>query len=81
MASSVATHRTNPVSLEMIKTVKEQINIPLAVGGGIQTADKAIANCNAGADIIVVGNCVESNPDLIDELSTAVHSVQAVHTL
>ena len=71
----------NPVSLEMIKTVKDQINIPLAVGGGIHTAEKAIANCNAGADIIVVGNCIENNPELIDDLSNAVHSVQAVHSI
>ncbi|NNF01642.1 MAG: geranylgeranylglyceryl/heptaprenylglyceryl phosphate synthase [Bacteroidia bacterium] len=72
---------TKPVSSDMIKAVKEIITIPLIVGGGIRTAVKAIESCRAGADIIVVGNCIEDNPDLINELSDAVHSVQTVHSL
>ena len=38
-------------------------------------AQKAIDNCNAGADLIVVGNAIEKNADLILEISKAVHSV------
>ena len=70
----------NPVSDQMICAVKEKVNAPLIVGGGIRSSEKAIENCNAGADLIVIGNCIEENPELLDELSAAVHSVQAVHT-
>jgi putative glycerol-1-phosphate prenyltransferase len=59
----------------MIKQVSKQINIPLIVGGGICNAQKAIDNCSAGADLIVVGNAIEKNADLILEISKAVHSV------
>ncbi|MFL2577061.1 MAG: geranylgeranylglyceryl/heptaprenylglyceryl phosphate synthase [Flavobacteriales bacterium] len=64
-----------PIEIDMIKQVSNQINIPLIVGGGICNAQKAIDNCNAGADLIVVGNAIEKNDDLILEISKAVHSV------
>ena len=64
-----------PIKIEMIKQVCKSINIPLIIGGGICNAQKAIDNCNAGADLIVVGNAIEKNSDLISEISNAVHSV------
>ena len=64
-----------PIEIDMIKQVSNQINIPLIVGGGICNAQKAIDNCNAGADLIVVGNAIEKNTNLILEISKAVHSV------
>lgn len=64
-----------PIEIDMIKQVSNQINIPLIVGGGICNAQKAIDNCNAGADLIVVGNAIEKNDELILEISKAVHSV------
>jgi len=64
----------NPISEEMIKEVRNSIDIPLIIGGGISSGKKAIANCNAGADIIVVGNAIEKDEDLIIEISNAVHS-------
>ena len=64
-----------PIEIDMIKEVSRQINIPLIIGGGICNAQKAIDNCNAGADLIVVGNAIEKNFDLILEISKAVHSV------
>ena len=64
-----------PIKIDMIKQVSNQINIPLIIGGGICNAQKAIDNCNAGADLIVVGNAIEKNADLILEISKAVHSV------
>ena len=64
-----------PIEIDMIKQVSNQINIPLIVGGGICNAQKAIDNCNAGADLIVVGNAIEKNADIILEISKAVHSV------
>ena len=63
-----------PISQEMIKTVKESINVPLIIGGGISSAEKAIENCKAGADIIVVGNAIEKDKSLIKEIANAVHN-------
>ena len=65
-----------PVSNKMVNAVKSNITVPLIVGGGIRTPEKAFEICNAGADIIVVGNALETNPDLISELASVVHSLQ-----
>jgi phosphoglycerol geranylgeranyltransferase len=63
----------SPISESMIQTVSSGINIPLIIGGGISTPEKAAANAKAGADVIVVGNAIEKDPGLIKELSVAVH--------
>ncbi len=49
-----------PVPPEMIRTVKNFIDIPLIVGGGIRTKEQALAAASAGADVIVTGNVIES---------------------
>jgi putative glycerol-1-phosphate prenyltransferase len=48
--------------------------VPLIIGGGIVDAEKAYANCAAGADIIVVGNAIEKDPTLIKEIAAAIHA-------
>ena len=63
------------IPTEMIKEVAKHISAPLIIGGGITTAEKAIENCIAGADIIVIGNAVEKNPTLIKEMADAIHSL------
>ncbi len=65
----------NPISSEMIQEISRNIDTPLIIGGGITSAEKAIENCNAGADIIVVGNAIEKDPKLIKEISEAIHSI------
>ena len=64
----------NPISENMINEVSKSIDVPLIVGGGISSGKKAIANCEAGADIIVVGNAIEKNENLIYEISDAIHN-------
>ena len=64
----------NPISKEMIKTVRTSIDAPLIIGGGISTGEKAISNCKAGADIIVVGNAIEKDDKLISEIADAIHN-------
>jgi phosphoglycerol geranylgeranyltransferase len=51
----------NHVPVEVIKEVKKNISIPLIVGGGINTPEKARAIASAGADIVVVGTAVEKS--------------------
>ncbi len=59
----------NPVSESMIEAVSGTLSVPLIVGGGIRTPEKAAANFRAGADVIVVGNAFENDPGLIRELA------------
>ena len=64
----------NPISEKMIATVSQSVDIPLIIGGGISSGEKAITNCKAGADIIVVGNAIEKDENLISEIANAVHN-------
>ena len=50
-----------PVPPKIIRAVKNVLDIPLIVGGGIRTKEQAISAASAGADIIVTGNLIESN--------------------
>ncbi len=70
-----------PVSETMIEMVSSAIQIPLIVGGGICTPEKAEANARAGADVIVVGNAIEKDPQLITEMAEAVHHVNVKATV
>lgn len=65
------------IPTNMIAKVAAQIKIPLIVGGGITTPEKAVENCIAGADIIVVGNAIEKDPSLIESIATAIHSLNS----
>jgi phosphoglycerol geranylgeranyltransferase len=58
-----------PVPTPMIEAVSSAINIPLIVGGGINTPKKIEENLKSGADIIVVGNAIEHDPMLIREMA------------
>ena len=64
----------NCISKSMIKLVSSNIDIPLIIGGGINTPEKAIAACKSGADIIVVGNAVEKDASLIEIMAKAIHT-------
>lgn len=62
-----------PVSAHMIKSVKENITVPLVVGGGIRSVEQAASAIQAGADILVVGNALESDAGLLLSIADAVH--------
>lgn len=65
----------NPISTEMIQMVSQSIEVPLIIGGGIRTPKLAIQSAKAGADLIVVGNKLEDDSDLIGKMAKAIHSV------
>jgi phosphoglycerol geranylgeranyltransferase len=52
------------VPVEMISAVRDAIDVPLIVGGGIRTGEDAKAVKEAGADIIVTGTIVEQTADV-----------------
>ena len=64
-----------PITESMIESVAKNIEVPLIVGGGITSPEKAYLNCKAGADLIVVGNAIEKDASLIKEMAAAIHSV------
>ncbi|QAA81878.1 geranylgeranylglyceryl/heptaprenylglyceryl phosphate synthase [Aequorivita sp. H23M31] len=49
-----------PINPEIISKVKEAIEIPLIVGGGIKTESQKQAAFQAGADMVVMGTIFES---------------------
>jgi phosphoglycerol geranylgeranyltransferase len=64
----------NPITESMIAKVAQHIQIPLIIGGGITDPEKAYMNCKAGADIIVIGNAIEKDINLIKEMASAIHN-------
>ena len=56
-----------PVSADLIRAVRAQLQVPLIVGGGICTPDAMIRAFDAGADIVVIGNHFEQYPDEIGD--------------
>lgn len=63
-----------PISAEMIQEVKANIDIPLIVGGGLNSRKKITSALDAGADMIVVGSAFEENPDFIMEAAEIIES-------
>ncbi len=51
-----------PVPPKVISAVKNEISIPLIVGGGLRTREAVVSAYDAGADLVVVGNVLEANP-------------------
>jgi len=61
------------ISPKMIATVRKAINVPLIIGGGINTSQKAFNALEAGADMIVIGNALEKDPELLTEIAEKVY--------
>lgn len=70
-----------PVNIDMIASVKKAVQCPIIVGGGINTEVKALAALSAGADVIVVGTGIESDPKLMVTISKQVvqFNLEKVH--
>lgn len=75
-AGSGAVDQVPPI---MIERIREHIDIPIIVGGGIRTAPQAAKAVAAGADVVVVGTAIEHNLDCMSEMSLAIHAHQKAH--
>ncbi|RLD65752.1 MAG: geranylgeranylglyceryl/heptaprenylglyceryl phosphate synthase [Bacteroidetes bacterium] len=64
----------NPIPEDMIKLVKQNIDIPLIIGGGLKNESQVENVCKSGADIIVVGNAFENDNTKILNMAEIVHS-------
>ena len=58
----------NAISTQMISDVKQNINIPLIIGGGIKDIEGVNKAFNAGADVVVIGNKIEEDVDFLLDL-------------
>jgi putative glycerol-1-phosphate prenyltransferase len=66
---------------EIISAVAQHVDLPIIVGGGITSPEKAAQKVRAGATFIVTGNILEKSDDplMVQKFATAVH--QADHLL
>ena len=64
------------VPVEIISAVRNTVNIPIIVGGGIISPEVAAEKVSAGASFVVTGNVLErdDDPELIRKFVAAVHS-------
>ena len=67
-AGSGAMH---PISAEIIRRVKQDITIPLIVGGGIKNPEQLDLAYEAGADLVVIGTAFENDNTFFDALKRA----------
>jgi putative glycerol-1-phosphate prenyltransferase len=57
----------SPVPVSVVKAVRENISIPVAVGGGIKNKNEIKDLFSAGANLIILGNSCEKNPGLLTD--------------
>jgi len=66
------------VSNKMVNAVSKVVDLPIIVGGGLRTIEDVTNTCKAGADIVVVGNAIESDSELMIDFANAVHQLNEV---
>ncbi len=57
-----------PIPSEIIKRVKNELGIPLIVGGGIRTKEQLLLAYDSGADLVVIGTAFENDESFFEEL-------------
>lgn len=62
------------VSVEMVRAVHREIQIPILVGGGIRTSEQAHALALAGASLLIIGTSAEQSPQSISEICDAIQN-------
>lgn len=67
------------VSPSVIASVKENINIPLIVGGGINTVQKYKRTLASNPNMVVIGNALEKEPMLLKSLRETQQSYNNVN--
>ncbi len=64
-----ATHERRKTTVDLVKAVARQINIPFTIGGGINELADADVLLNAGADKISINSAAVRNPKLLEDLA------------
>ncbi len=58
----------DPVPIEIIKLVKQELSIPIIVGGGIRSKGQVLAAYEAGADVVVIGTAFETDDTFLEAI-------------
>lgn len=66
-----ATHEGRKTTIDLVKAVARQVNIPFTIGGGINEIKDADILLNAGADKISINSAAVRTPALINEMAAA----------
>ena len=66
-----ATHEGRKTTIDLVKAVARQVNIPFTIGGGINEIRDADILLNAGADKISINSAAVRNPALINQMAAA----------
>jgi len=65
-----ATKNKRVISLDVIKDIGEEANMPFCVGGGIQQLSQIREIISAGAEKVIIGSYAVVNPDFVKQAST-----------
>jgi imidazole glycerol-phosphate synthase subunit HisF len=65
-----ATHEGRGTLLSTVQRTAQRLFVPFTVGGGIRTADEAVAVFDAGADKISINSAALARPELIGEIGS-----------
>lgn len=64
-----ATQEGRKTTIDMVRKVAQEVNIPFTVGGGVSSMEDAYQLLNNGADKISVNSSAVRNPQLISDLA------------
>jgi len=64
-----ASNENRKISLDFVRKVGDECNMPFAVGGGIRTIDDIREILNSGAEKVVINSAAAENPDFVHQAS------------
>ena len=65
----LASKEKRSISLDFVRNVGDEANMPFAVGGGIQTIQQIKDIINAGAEKVIINSYAVDNPEFIEKAS------------
>lgn len=63
----------SPISAELVKTISSQSGLAVICGGGIRKPEHVSALAGSGARLLVLGNVLEEDPDILPSLARALN--------
>src|SRR3954451_10328358 len=67
----LATREGRLISLDFVRDVGEEANMPFAVGGGVRSLEDIRSILSAGAEKVVINSYAAENPDFIEQAADA----------
>ena len=65
-----ASHEGRKTTVELVRRIAKDINIPFTIGGGVNDFEDAVKLLEAGADKISINSAAVKDPELIDKLAS-----------